>query len=147
LRPLVNPNARVKFLGAFDTVAGSDWDEKCLFSKVRFQSLHLDRCVDAAVQILAIDDNKNPSFSPLLWDRPSKFRTDQELGQIWMPGVHSDIGGSSDGRFLGNVALLTMVDRAKKHSLTLYFGTERPVDLDDFSRRNSPALRMTTTAR
>jgi hypothetical protein len=32
-----------------------------------------------------------------------------------MPGVHSDVGGSSDGRFLGNVALLTMVDRIKRY--------------------------------
>src|SRR4051812_24313667 len=45
LRPLVNKNAKVKFLGAFDTVAGSYWDNNCLFTKVRFQSLHLDRCV------------------------------------------------------------------------------------------------------
>jgi uncharacterized protein (DUF2235 family) len=110
---LFYPKPTIRFLGAFDTVAGSSWDRLNLFTKVRFHSLHLDKSVNAAVQILAIDDNRNPSFSPLLWDK--KSRPDQILEQIWLPGVHSDIGGSSDGRFLGNVALLTMIDRIKKY--------------------------------
>jgi hypothetical protein len=29
-----------------------------------------------------------------------------------MPGVHSDVGGAYDKRHLGNLALLTMIDRA-----------------------------------
>jgi hypothetical protein len=29
---------------------------------------------------------------------------------MWMPGVHSDIGGSSDGMFLGDISLLTMLE-------------------------------------
>jgi uncharacterized protein (DUF2235 family) len=102
----------IRFIGAFDTVAGSSWDSQKLFSKVRFRSLHLNNCVSAAVQILAIDDNRNPSFSPLLWNRST---SNQVLEQIWMPGVHSDIGGSSDGRLLGNVALLTMIARIKEY--------------------------------
>ncbi|MCK1755784.1 DUF2235 domain-containing protein [Bradyrhizobium sp. 137] len=103
----------VQFLGAFDTVAGSDWDRMNLFGKVRFNSLTLDNSVERAVQILAIDDDRNPSFSPLLWD--GKSRDDQVLEQIWMPGVHADIGGCSNDRFLGDVALLTMLDRIRNH--------------------------------
>jgi uncharacterized protein (DUF2235 family) len=105
---LLYPRPKVEFLGAFDTVAGTSWDMAGLFSKVRMRNLHLDSCVKSAVQILSIDDNRNPSFSPLLWDRSQAH---QFLEQIWMPGVHADIGGASDGTFLGDLALLTMIDR------------------------------------
>jgi hypothetical protein len=110
---LFYPRPKIRFLGAFDTVAGSSWDRLNLFSKVRFRNLHLDEYVEHAVQILALDDDRNPSFSPLIWDQ--KYAEEQVLEQIWMPGVHSDVGGPSDGRFLANVALMTMVDRLKKH--------------------------------
>ncbi len=110
---LFGPDMRVKFLGAFDTVAGSSWDWLSLFTEVRFNSLVLDRSVDVAVQILSIDDDRNPSFTPLLWD--GKARPEQIVEQIWMPGVHADVGGCSDGRFIGNVALLTMIDRVCWH--------------------------------
>jgi hypothetical protein len=33
-----------------------------------------------------------------------------------MPGVHSDVGGAYDKRHLGNLALLTMVDRVIAHT-------------------------------
>ncbi|HEU0147505.1 MAG TPA: DUF2235 domain-containing protein [Bradyrhizobium sp.] len=87
----------------------------------------LEPCVDNAVQLLAIDDNRNPSFSPLLWDGKAPNQT---VEQIWMPGVHADIGGCSDGRFLGNMALLTMLDRMKAHCPEVefdddYIGTVR----------------------
>jgi uncharacterized protein (DUF2235 family) len=143
LRPLVNPAAKVKFLGAFDTVAGSSWDKKCLFTKVRFPNLHLDRCVDAAVQILAIDDDRNPSFSPLLWDGLSKARTDQKLEQIWMPGVHGDIGGSSDGRFLCHLALLTMVERAKTYCPELEWNDSYLKEVWNELRRTCPRPEIT----
>ncbi|UPK35145.1 DUF2235 domain-containing protein [Bradyrhizobium sp. 186] len=104
---------RIRFLGAFDAVAGSSWDRFNVFGKVRFRNSTLDPSVDHAVHLLAIDDNRNPSFSPLLWEGTSE-RT-QILEQIWMPGVHADIGGCSDGRFLGDVALLTMMERIQQY--------------------------------
>ena len=108
-----NPAPRVKFLGVFDTVPGSSWDLFRLFAKVRFENEALEDSVDNAVHIVAIDDNRNPSFSPALWRRKSNAH--QNLEQIWMPGVHADIGGSSDGTFLGNVSLLTMIDRMQHY--------------------------------
>jgi uncharacterized protein (DUF2235 family) len=104
--------ARVKFLGVFDTVPGTDWDFMNLFTKVRFRSLSLDRSVDAATHILSIDDDRFPSFAPLLW---KQSHPGQIMEQVWLPGVHSDIGGSSEGEVLGNVALLTMLDRIRTH--------------------------------
>ena len=141
---LLDPKPMVEFLGAFDTVAGSSWDRARLFAKVRFQGLRLDSCVKNAVQILAIDDNRNPSFSPLIWE--GKSNPDQYLEQIWMPGVHADIGGSSDGTFLGDVALLTMIDRVAARCPELewddyyieqiYAGLEEALQIEITNERN-----------
>ena len=119
---------RVRFLGLFDAVPGSSWDVAKMFSQLRLvKKSRLEPCVDNAVQLLAINDNRNPSFSPLLWDGKA---SNQTVEQIWMPGVHADIGGCSDGRFLGNVALLTMLDRMRAHCPEVefddgYIGTVR----------------------
>lgn len=110
---LLMPKPQIEFVGAFDTVAGSSWDHANLFSKVRFQNLTLGKSVKCAVQVLSIDDNRSPSFSPLMWERAA--HVGQCIEQIWVPGVHADIGGSSDGRFLGNIALLTMIDRIQQY--------------------------------
>lgn len=109
---LFRPQPRVKYLGLFDTVPGTDWDLMNLFTKVRFRSLSLDRSVDAATHILSIDDDRIPSFSPLLWKQSHPGQT---MEQLWLPGVHSDIGGSSEDEVIGNVALLTMLDRIRTH--------------------------------
>lgn len=112
------PQPRVKFLGVFDTVPGTDWDFMNLFTKVRFRSLSLDSSVDVATHILSIDDDRIPSFAPLLWDRS---HPGQVMEQVWLPGVHGDIGGSSEGEAIGNIALLTMLDRIRTHCPELEF--------------------------
>jgi Uncharacterized alpha/beta hydrolase domain (DUF2235) len=123
---VLTPPVEVRFLGAFDTVAGTTWDLLKLFTTVRFKNLHLDRSVRSAVQILALDDDRIPSFAPLLWDRHADT---QNMEQIWMPGVHADVGGCSDGRFLGNIALLTMIDRARKYCPELEWDEEYIADI------------------
>jgi uncharacterized protein (DUF2235 family) len=103
----------IEFLGAFDTVEGSSWDIANLFTNVRIRDLAVPARVKVAVQVLAIDDDRNPSFSPFLWKANSQVGNKVE--QIWIPGVHADVGGMSDGTFLGNLALLTMIERIKSH--------------------------------
>ena len=39
---LYKPKPSVRFIGAFDTVAGTSWDQMNLFTKVRFNTLQLD---------------------------------------------------------------------------------------------------------
>jgi uncharacterized protein (DUF2235 family) len=113
----------VAFLGAFDTVAGSSWDVLEFFSKVRFKDFSLAPCVRKAVHILSIDDDRR-AFAPLLWSGPSPSKSarkeDQVIEQIWMPGVHADVGGCSDGRFLGDVSFLTMLNRLRNHCPELW---------------------------
>lgn len=104
-----NPTPKVSFLGVFDTVPGLSWDREKAFIKLRIRNLTLEPCVEKAVHLLSVDDNRIPSFEPLLWD--SKSNDTQHVEQIWLPGVHSDVGGSSDAVFIGYVALLTMLYR------------------------------------
>ncbi|MEH2488886.1 DUF2235 domain-containing protein [Bradyrhizobium sp. AZCC 2230] len=104
---------KISFLGLFDPVPGNDWDTLTRFSNVRLQQpMPLDDLVDVVVSILAIDDDRNPSFRPVLL-RGAERSQPRAIEQIWMPGVHADIGGNSDRVFLSDVALLTMIERAK----------------------------------
>lgn len=115
----------VEFLGVFDAVAGQYWDVGKLFNQVRFDNLKVAPCVRNAVHILSIDDDRRV-FAPLLWDGPSK--PDQVLEQIWIPGVHADIGGSSDGTLLGDISLLTMLNRLRKHCPELVLFEKKHID-------------------
>jgi uncharacterized protein (DUF2235 family) len=101
----------IRFLGLFDPVPGNAWDTLAQFSKIRPTSPQPPSNVNAAVNILSIDDNRNPSYSPVLLNGTAT----KTLEQIWMPGVHADIGGNSDAVFLSDVALLTMIERAKRY--------------------------------
>ncbi len=111
--------AQVEFIGVFDTVPGYNWDRKRIFTELRIRDLNLESRVKSAVHLLSIDDRRIPSFEPLMWHRFQEGR--QSLVQIWMPGVHSDVGGSGGGVFIGRVALLTMLDcmRAQRIGLDL----------------------------
>jgi hypothetical protein len=79
----------------------------------------LEKSVKTGVQLLSIDDTRIPSFSPLLWKGAS---ADQIIEQIWLPGVHADVGGNSNGGFICDVSLLTMIDRIKAHCPSLRLG-------------------------
>jgi hypothetical protein len=61
------------------------------------------------VQLLAIDETRD-FFKPIPWTG-LKGRASRSFEQIWMPGVHSDVGGAYKARHLGDLALLTMIDR------------------------------------
>ena len=54
----------------------------------------------------------------MTWDQRSP---EQHLEQIWMPGVHSDIGGVYPESTLGDLSLLTMIDRVKAHTELNFF--------------------------
>jgi hypothetical protein len=136
-----NPPPSVRFLGVFDTVPGSTWDMLRLFTRLRFYDLKLDPSVEHAVHILAMDDDRNPSFSPLLWN--GRSRPEQTIEQIWMPGVHSDVGGSSDATALGNIALLTMLNRLKKYCPEIEYDDDY---IDTVKRQLMSARRMLITS-
>jgi hypothetical protein len=106
---------RIEFVGVFDTVVGgSGVAEKV--QRLRLANCKVQPNVKHAVQLLAIDESRK-FFKPVFWTGTTDPR---ELGlgwrpstleQIWMPGVHSDVGGAYGKRHLGNLALQTMIDR------------------------------------
>ncbi len=108
-------NPEVEFLGVFDTVSGGNGPIE-VAQKLRLKSRKVSANVRCAVQLLAIDETRN-FFKPILWTglndtKRSKVKVGSTtLEQIWMPGVHSDVGGAYKERNLGNLALLTMIDR------------------------------------
>jgi len=106
---------RIEFVGVFDTVVGgAGLAER--FQEIRLGSCRVPANVKHAVQLLAIDESRK-FFRPILWTGISNAREKgfdwqpSTLEQIWMPGVHSDVGGAYRGRPLGNLALQTMIDR------------------------------------
>jgi uncharacterized protein (DUF2235 family) len=110
-------NIAIEFIGAFDTVFGGNESEGNMLTRLRFSSRGLDPCVKGAVHILALDEDRK-RFNCMTWDRKSP---EQHLEQIWMPGVHSDIGGVYPESTLGELSLLTMIDRVQTHTELQFF--------------------------
>ena len=125
---MVDPAPYVRFLGVFETVTGNSWDRLRLFTNLRFDRLSLGASVQSRVQILALDETRGP-FSPLLW--PNPVGPKQRSEQIWMPGVHADVGGGSIGNFLNDISLLTMIDRAREYCPELEWDRSFLEDLEN----------------
>lgn len=93
----------ITFLGLFDTVAGEHDD---LLSKTIALRDHFPpKGVDHVVHLLSMHDVRK-DFNLLRFSRPPVLPS--TLREIWMPGVHSDVGGGYQDDFIANVALLTM---------------------------------------
>lgn len=102
----------VEFVGVFDSVMGGV-ESLSLFNPIRFKSSKLPGRCKHGVQILAIDENRT-FFKPKPWEGAMPPRTasghqgpDRYLRQIWMPGVHGDVGGTGDPVW-GRASLLAM---------------------------------------
>jgi len=119
----------IEFVGAFDTVFGGNESKGNMLTRLRFSSRRLEPCVKTAVHILALDEDRR-RFKCMTWDQKS---SDQHLEQIWMPGVHSDIGGVYSESTLGDLSLLTMLDRVKSHT-QLEFFSELDVNTEGLRR-------------
>lgn len=102
----------VEFLGLFDAVA-SPYDHKAKSFHQTKLGGKLEDNVSTCVHILSMDDARR-HFYPALYKDPD--RTDGRLEQIWMPGVHSDIGGTYGNSILESYSILSMIDRTKKNT-------------------------------
>ena len=105
--------AEIDFIGLFDPVMGGIERSK-IFNPVRFRNSQLPAKCKHGVQILAIDENRW-YFRPKRWEGVRDGRKadgsagpKRDLKQIWMPGVHSDIGGTGN-QVWGRAALLAMI--------------------------------------
>jgi hypothetical protein len=126
-----NKNPQIEFVGVFDTVSGGHGVAD-LLQKLRLKSQNVSPNVKHAVQLLAIDETRD-FFEPIFWTGRTVSQRGLTFEQIWMPGVHSDVGGAYSERHLGNLALLTMIDRVIKRT-SLSFDLKRCQDLEVLSK-------------
>ena len=95
----------VHCIGVWDTVAslrGNAGD--------RFHDSQLTPEVSLGYHALAIDE-KRRHFPPCLWEETGKT-PGQTIGQLWVPGVHSGVGGGYAQCDLSNGALQWMAHKA-----------------------------------
>jgi hypothetical protein len=116
-RAATHQNVEIEFLGVWDTVSGP-YRQSELMQRYRFNNLKLDRGVKTGVHILSIDESRT-DFVPILWN--GRHHDAQSLEQIWMPGVHGDIGGGYDDAFLSTISLLLMIDKLAQYCPRLAF--------------------------
>jgi uncharacterized protein (DUF2235 family) len=108
-------DVKVRFLGLWDTVAGPRRERK--YKTYRLNEGQLSSVVTTCVHILSMDETRR-TFEPRLWN---SCASDQTLEQVWLPGVHTDIGGGYQDSYLGTLSLLWMIDRLSHHCPDLLF--------------------------
>jgi hypothetical protein len=112
----IRKDIKIKFLGVFDAVPGFSNPEKTVIRDFSKGKLQPAPNVESAVHILAIDERRR-LFEPLVWqiNSKSKRKNNCKIEQIWMPGVHTDIGGGYQDNLLSNVSFLTMIDKINEY--------------------------------
>lgn len=95
----------VEFIGVFDSVMGGlkSWS---VFNPIRFPHYRLTKACKTGVHILALDENRR-FFENVSWSGHQRNASDGTFRQIWMPGVHSDVGGTAN-EFWGRASFLAM---------------------------------------
>ncbi|MET7599025.1 DUF2235 domain-containing protein [Streptomyces sp. NPDC004082] len=117
----------IDFIGVWDTVgalgipmpsaAPLQWPVNAFNHRWAFHDTELSSWVKGAFHALAIDETRS-AFRPALWhQQPDAARHGQELKQVWFAGVHCDVGGGYTEAGLSDIALLWMVDQARRYGL------------------------------
>ena len=126
MKSVVADEVDIEFLGVWDTVYGFNREgalKRSAFMKLRFRDFLLDRKVKVGIHILSIDDTRK-YFHPMLWSGRSAYNRNQKMEQIWMPGVHSDVGGGYSEDFISTVSLLTMMDKLSQYCPDIQYEQE-----------------------
>ena len=139
----------VEALGLPFKAADAIWD-RIPFLKHSFHDLRISKCVNNAFHALAIDEDRAP-FRPTPWQthvngesvlgdvlfdprdgdeseqaaNTKQGNTKQTVRQVWICGVHTDVGGGYAETGLSDISLTWMIDRATdrallKHPLRLF---------------------------
>ncbi|MCL7424934.1 DUF2235 domain-containing protein [Streptomyces sp. YS415] len=118
---------KIRFIGVWDTVGAlgipvpsAPWLRpfgQRFNRRWAFHNTDLGLGVKAAFHALAVDEQRS-AFRPTLWhQQPGADRQGQELKQVWFSGVHCDAGGGYKETGLSDIALLWMVDQARRYGL------------------------------
>ena len=125
-RSFSHEDTSIRFLGVWDTVGalGIPLYRNPLTALVnrrwQFHDVELSRSVEAAYQVLAIDEMRRP-FEPTVWEQ-DRDAEGQILEQVWFAGSHSDVGGGYADSSLADVTLGWMADRARACGLVFHEG-------------------------
>ena len=109
-----NKKCEVSFLGVYDTVAAMNGIHRRgdqISSDVLFEDGVLDGRVRRAVHLLALDEER-VAFTPTLINRDPNGRG--RILEVWMPGIHSDVGGGYWMDGLADLSLSLMIGECRK---------------------------------
>lgn len=123
-----NNDPKVEFIGLYDTVSGGHGLTNAA-QRINLYQKTVNPIVKNAVHIVALNESRS-FFRPVMW--ANGHAKIDHFEQVWMPGVHSDIGGAYRDRSLGNAALITMIDRVL-HRTKLSFNLSDLVHRYNFS--------------
>lgn len=133
-------SADVEFLGVFDSVYGLyRGRDDAVLKSIFLNNRALPARVKQACHVLALDETRG-MFQPVLWNGEAAGSI--RLEQIWMPGVHSDVGGGYPRDLLSRVALHAMLDRIRARS-SLLVNDEM---MDDLQRSIEQDYRLSDAA-
>ncbi|WP_458247413.1 DUF2235 domain-containing protein [Streptomyces sp. MAI_2237] len=133
----------IHFIGVWDTVGalgipvpGPPWLApvvRLVNRRWAFHDTDLGPRVRVARHALAIDERRE-AFRPTLWNqRPEAAAGGQTLEQVWFTGVHCDVGGGERETGLSDIALLWMVEQARRAGLEF--------DAEAFSARGPAVMK------
>ena len=114
----------VKFVGVYDTVRALGIPFKGLdvlvnvFNWYRFHNNNIPQNVENGCQALSIDDERK-NFLPTFWNERAVGKN-QNIEQVWFPGMHTDVGGGYKEQELSDIVLEWMIKKAKAHGLLIY---------------------------
>jgi len=130
-----NPEARIRFLGVFDTVGALGIPQSFMSwigrRAIHFHDTEVSSVVDHSCQALAIDEYRL-EFEPAVWTEP-RHRKYQTVEQVWFPGSHANIGGGCADTDLSDLALIWMLQRLRRHCPEVGFTWKEPL-LERFGR-------------
>lgn len=107
-----NELSAVAFMGCFDTV-GAFGIPNGPFQKINlFKDMHVGTHVKNVLHLVSLDETR-PEFKPTLMNKR------HGIEEIWLPGVHSDIGGGSPNSNLSDCALELMANASVNYGLRL----------------------------
>lgn len=99
----------IKFLGLFDTVSGPIDNQ--IMKAVDFRDLRPAKGIEHIVHLLSMHETRWEFTLKRFESTTAEQKTFKTLKEIWLPGVHSDVGGGYAENLISNVSLLTMCDK------------------------------------
>lgn len=121
-------NVTVRFMGVWDTVSSVGW----IYDPIRLLDMAQNPIIQVGRHAVSIDERRafyrdNLWGSPVEatdrdWPRQLKDQgIQQDLAQVWFPGVHSDVGGSypQPEAAPANEALRWMIGELQRHGAEL----------------------------